>query len=358
MNAQSLFCPNSACPATGQVAEAKLSIHDRRRGRYRCTVCRRTFTARTGTPLAAKQTAPEIINRVVALVSHGCPITAIEAAFDLDRRTVRRWVTEAGNHAERIHQHHVLQPRDIQHVQADEVRVKLQGTIVWMAMAVVATTHLWLGGSVSRQRNLALITALLTLIQRSTVVIKRLLLVTDGLRHYRTAAQRVFRQPQRRGQRGRPRLRRWPGLVLVQVVKMSQRNVWRPWSRTLIRQGKRIAWVLRRTPRSQVVSTAGIERLNATFRERCAPLARRTRHLARHVATIQTQMYLVGTVYNFCTVHRSLQVTPAMAAGITDHHWSVGDLLAYRIPPPRWQPPRRRGRPSKATQALEKRWCR
>jgi hypothetical protein len=68
-------------------------------------------------------------------------------------------------------------------------------------------------------------------------------------------------------------------------------------------------------------------------------------------------MYLVGTVYNFCTVHRSLQVTPAMAAGITDHQWSVSDLLAYRIPPPRWQPPRRRGRPSKATQALVKRWC-
>ncbi len=358
MNAQSLFCPNSACPATGQAAQGNLWIHDRQRGRYRCTVCQRTFTARTGTPLAHKQTAPETISRVVALVSHGCPIAAIEAAFDLDRRTVRRWVTATGQHAERIHQHHVLQPRDTQHVQADEVRVKLQGTIVWMAMAVVATTHLWLGGVVHPKRNLALITALMTLIQRSTVAIKRLLLVTDGLRHYRTAAQRVFRTPQRRGQRGRPRMRRWPGLVLVQVVKMSQRNVWRPWSRTLLATGKRIAWVLQRTPCSHVASTAGIERLNATFRERCAPLARRTRHLARQVATIHTQMYLVGTVYNFCTVHRSLQVTPAMAAGITEHQWSVGDLLTYRIPPPRWQPPRRRGRPSKATQALVERWCR
>jgi len=357
MNPQDLFCPNSTCPATGQAAQGNLWIHDRSRGRYRCTVCRRTFTVRTGTPLAAKQTAPEIISRVVALVSHGCPISAIEAAFALDRRTVRRWVTAAGQHAERIHHHLVLQPRDTQHVQADAVRVKLQGSIVWMALAVVATTHLWLGGVVRPNRNLALITALLTLIQRSTMAITRLLLVTDGLRHYRLAAQRVFRQPQRRGQRGRPRLRRWPGLVLVQVVKMSQRNVWRPWSRTLLATGKRIAWVLQRTPCSHVASTAGIERLNATFRERCAPLGRRTRHLARQVATIHTQMYLVGTVYNFCTVHRSLQVTPAMAAGITEYPWSVHDLLAYRIPPPRWQPPCRRGRPSKALQALVKRWC-
>ena len=163
--------------------------------------------------------------------------------------------------------------------------------------------------------------------------------------------------PQRRGQRGRPRMRAWPGVVLVQVVKRSQRNVWQPWSRTWIKHGKRIAWVLRRTPRSHVCSTAGIERLNATFRERCAPLARRTRHLARQVDTIHTQMYLVGTVYNFCTVHRSLGVTPAMAAGITDAPWTVSDLLAYRIPPMQWQPPRRRGRPSKAMQALKKRWC-
>ena len=82
----------------------------------------------------------------------------------------------------------MFQPRDIQHVQADELRVKLQGTIVWMALAVVATTHLWMGGVVRPKRDLALITALMTLIQRSTVAIKRLLLVTDGLRHYRTAA--------------------------------------------------------------------------------------------------------------------------------------------------------------------------
>lgn len=219
MNPQDLFCPNSACPATGQAGQGNLWIHDGQRGRYRCTVCRKTFTARTGTPLAHKQIALETISRVVALVSYGCPIPAIEAAFALDRRTVRRWVTAAGQHAERIHHHRVLQPRDIQHVQADEVRIKLQGMIVWMAMAVVATTHLWLGGGVSRQCNLALITALVTLIKRSACLARRRRLVTDGVRHYRTAAQRVFRQPQRWGQRGRPRMRRWPGLVLSRWSK-------------------------------------------------------------------------------------------------------------------------------------------
>lgn len=100
-----------------------------------------------------------------------------------------------------------------------------------------------------------------------------------------------------------------------------------------------------------------------TLGSRLALLGRRTRRWARRMATITYGMYLVGTVYNFCTMHASLrtdakhQQTSAMAAGITDHIWSVDELLHYRVPPPRWEPPRRRGRRSKALQALIDRWC-
>ncbi len=51
------------------------------------------------------------------------------------------------------------------------------------------------------------------------------------------------------------------------------------------------------------------------------------------------------------------QWTPAMMAGITDHCWSVTELLHQRVPPPRCQPPKRRGRGSKALQHLFDRWC-
>jgi len=61
-------------------------------------------------------------------------------------------------------------------------------------------------------------------------------------------------------------------------------------------------------------------------------------------------MFLVGTVYNFCTLHQSLTKdkpprTPAMAAGLTEYIWSRGELLSYRIAPPSYVPPKRRGRP-------------
>jgi len=65
-----------------------------------------------------------------------------------------------------------------------------------------------------------------------------------------------------------------------------------------------------------------------------ASLTRRGRALARRTLTLQQGMYVVGTVYNFCTPHESLCVaggkqTPAMAAGITDHCWTVRELLSF-----------------------------
>jgi hypothetical protein len=124
----------------------------------------------------------------------------------------------------------------------------------------------------------------------------------------------------------------------------------------------RVATLLRRSQGEGVINTAYIERLNATFRERLAVLTRRGRALARRPLTLQHGMYLIGPVYNFCTPHASLgnsrgAMTPAMATGITDHCWTVRELLSFHVPPPRWTPPKQRGRRSRALQRLIARWC-
>jgi hypothetical protein len=90
---------------------------------------------------------------------------------------------------------------------------------------------------------------------------------------------------------------------------------------------------LRRAQGDGVIDTASIERLNATFRARRAALTRRGRALARCTLTLQHSMDLIGTVYHFCTPHASLghaggKPTPAMVTGITDHGWSVQELLS------------------------------
>ncbi|MGE3541623.1 MAG: hypothetical protein AB7N91_29865 [Candidatus Tectimicrobiota bacterium] len=111
-----------------------------------------------------------------------------------------------------------------------------------------------------------------------------------------------------------------------------------------------------------MINTAYLERLNATFRARLASLTRRGRALARRTLTVQHGMCLIGTVYHFCTPHASLAhagsaTTPAMAAGITAHCWTVQARLSFHVPPPHWTPPKRRGRRSGALQRLIARWC-
>jgi hypothetical protein len=116
--------------------------------------------------------------------------------------------------------------------------------------------------------------------------------------------------------------------------------------------------VLTATATGTVINTAYIERLNATFRAHLAPLTRRGRAIARTDAALTAGMWLVGTAYNFCWPHDSLrrlaapnaprkwdERTPAMAAGLADHPWTIREVPRFQIPLPRWVPPQRRGRP-------------
>jgi hypothetical protein len=254
-------------------------------------------------------------------------------------------------------------------VQADELRVKKQGGIVWMALAMMVTTRLWLGGEVSEQRDMTLIRQLIERVRRCAAH-RPLLVCPDGLCSYIRAIRETFRDPVRTGTGGRPRLRPWRHVLIAQVVKRYERRRVVDTERRIVDgTPARVETLRRRSQGDGGSNTAYIERLNATFRERLAPLARRCRALARQPLTLEHGMYLVGTVYNFCTYHASLRLaaqapgtgainrTPAMAAGITDHGWTVRELLAFPVPPPRWAPPKQRGRPSRALQRLIERWC-
>ena len=230
-------------------------------------------------------------------------------------------------------------------------------------------TRLWLGGVVSESRNQSLIIELIQIV-RSCALARPILICVDGLRSYVKAIQLVFRTPLPTGKRGRPRLISWPDIHIGQVIKRYE--------------GKRVIEVTQRMAQGSLktamdlisasnggtkLNTAFIERINATFRSRLASLARRGRALVRNPDTLDPLMFLMGTIYNFCTVHKSLRLpgivggrkwiprTPAIAAGLTDHIWTVKELLLFRVPPSGWSPPKQRGRPSHAKLALIARWC-
>lgn len=345
------------------MGEGNIRNHSQQRRRYRCTVCGKTFSERAGTPLFRRRTDETTIVRVITLVSHGCPIAAVEAAFGLQAQTVREWVSAAGAHAQAIHHDQVVQQRDLGQVQADEVRVRTQAGVVWMALAISVHSRLWLAGAVSKARDAALLKRLLAVVVQCALF-GPLLFVCDGLNTYVEVVRKTFRTRVMQ-KRGRPRLVEWPDLVLAQVVKQRDKAATSgPLHRLVWGTTEQFLTLLWSTPGCQVLNTSYIERLNGTFRSHLAPLGRRTRHAARRIQTIEAGMYLIGTVYNFCSPHHSLTLetgcvrTPAMAAGITDHVWTVGELLRRRLPPPLWEPPRHPGRRSRHEQALIQRWCR
>lgn len=361
MDPTTTFCPNWDCPARGHIGKGNIGIHSRKEQRFICHECHTTFSATKGTVFYRLRTSAETVVIVVTLLAQGCPVQALVAAFGFDERTVAAWWARSGRQGQAVHEYLVEQPRDLGQVQADELRVKKQGGIVWMALAMMVKTRLWLGGAVSEQCDMPLIRRLIARVRRCAAR-RPLLICTDGLVSYIRAIRETFREPVQTGKGGRPRPRRWRNVLIAQVVKRyERRRVVETERRIVDGTPARVETLRRRSQGDGVINTAYMERLNATFREHLAPLARRCRALARHTLTLHEGMFLVGTVYNFCTPHESLSLaqktTPAMAAGSTDHCWTMRELLSFHVPLSRWVPPKRRGRPSRALQHLIARWC-
>lgn len=371
MDPREQFCPNMACPARGKVDDNNIVVNSHKEARYQCKICGKTFAATTGMLFYRLHHSADWMVIVMTLIAHGCPLQAIVAAFHLDERTVMAWQERAGRYCQRVHEQLVQQPRDLEHVQVDEIRVKGQGKVIWLAIAIMVSTRLWLGGVIARRRDEHLILGLMQII-RQCALVRPLLICVDGFIAYVQAVQLVFHSPLPIGKRGRPWLIPWPDILIGQVVKRYQGKRTVDVTRRMA-QGclKAAQALLTKSHGGTKLNTAFMERLNATFRARLAVLVRRSRALIRNPQTLEPLMYLMGCVYNFCTEHKSLRLklwvgshgfrwvqrTPAIAAGLTDHIWTVKELLLFRIPPPEWRPPKHRGRLSQAEKALIARWC-
>jgi len=315
------------------------------------------------------RTSAELVMRVIILLSYGCPTQAIVHAYGVDERTVAEWQKRAGKHCHQIHQAIVEQGRvDAQHVQADEIRVKGWKMIAWMGLAMDVSTRLWMAGVVSVQRDKALADHLLHQVRTCCQAVRALLICTDGWAAYPNSIKRAFREKVKKtAGRGRACLEVWPELCIATVIKHVKKKrvveVTRTMTLGTLEQAQKL---LQATGGGTELNTSFIERFNGTMRERLASLTRKCRHAAHRLETIEAGMYLIGCTYNFCfphhelssSAHRGHPCTPAMAAGLTDHIWSVSELLQYKVAPTPWVAPkrvRRCGKASVSDQTLPKR---
>ena len=163
-------------------------------------------------------------------------------------------------------------------------------------------------------------------------------------------------RPQVKGPAHKPRWMPLPQLLDAQVVKTYRRRRLPGVShRVVFGTPGEIKQVL--VPKGWHINTAFIERLNLSIRHHVAAVGRRVMTLCKSEAGLRHQLHLYRTYYNFCLPHASLRLplpqpqptkgmgsakrwrpcTPAMAAGLTDHVWTLREILLFRVPP--WPQP-------------------
>jgi len=184
------------------------------------------------------------------------------------------------------------------------------------------------------------------------------LFLTDGFRAYLTALLTHcghWVQPSRRQAKGpmpKPRWMPLPQLLYAQVVKTTRR-------RRLVRISRRVVFGTLEAVEHVLaasgwqINTAFIERVNLSIRQHVAAVGRRVATLCKGEDGLHQQLALYHVYYNFVLPHASLRqplaepvktcgtgaaklwrpCTPAMAAGLTDHIWTLKEVLLYRVPP-------------------------
>jgi transposase-like protein len=328
MRPELVVCPNSACGASG-----RSGVHSLKERRYKCHAGGQTFAETTGTPLFGLKHPLWLVLLILALLAQGCPVPAIVFAFGLDERTVAAWQRTAGRHARQVQEQLVCQGQlEVGQVQADELYTKTQAGPVWIATAISVFSRLWRWGAINWERDAALVAPVIRQVRAAAQPGHPILFAVDGFKAYVTVILQVFRDPQPTGKRGRPPLVVWADLHIVQVVKQRVGRRLISISRRLAHGDREQAEAIMHATQVELgrSNTAYIERLNATLRTWLPALVRRTRTPSGGRERLEAALFWAGGVYHCCHGHATLAGTPAMAADLTDHGWSIDELIRYR----------------------------
>jgi IS1 family transposase len=371
------FCPNPDCPYRGWVGWGNLRANGHPNGGpwrpLLCIVCRGYFLETLGTIFHGKRVAPELIVRVIACLAEGLGIRGTARVFEVDPNTVLQWLVEAAEQLRAFVQHFLHDIR-VHQVQLDEVFAllsavkdgevsaaeaieRLERSPQWVWVAMDPESKLLLAIDVG-DRTLAMAQRVVHHVAQALAPDCAPLFLTDGFREYLTALLTHYGQwvhPPRRQATGplpKPRWMPLPQLLYAQVVKtVRRRRLVRVHHRVVFGALEAVNHVL--APLGWHINTAFVERINLTLRQHVAAVGRRVNTLCKGEDGLRQQVAVFHCYYNFCLPHASVRRplpqpepthgsgsarqwrpwTPAMAAGLTDHVWTLREVLLFRVPP-------------------------
>jgi IS1 family transposase len=375
------FCPHAGCRYRGWLGLGNLRANGHPSGgpwrQLHCLDCKGYFPEHHGTIFHGKQAAVELIVQVLACLAEGLGIRATARVFAVDANTVLHWLVEAAEQLQ-VFSAYFLCEVHVRQLQLDELYAVLRDVKTGALNEDEAIEHLerspsWVWTAMDPDSKLLLVidvgTRTLAMAQRVVHQVVEVLAphciplcLTDGLKEYGTALLTHFgswRQPARRRDKGplpKPRWMPVPELLYAQVVKSyRRRRIVGVTYRVVFGTMERVQQVLAACGRK--INTAFVERLNLDIRQRVAAVGRRVNTLCQGEDGVRQQLALYHCYYNFCLPHASLRqplpqliatngsgsakrwrsCTPAMAAGLTDHVWTLQEVLLYRVPP--WPQP-------------------
>ena len=292
--------------------------------RFRCPDCKRTYTEAHQRTLGSMYVPADRAELAVQLLVEGNSIRSTERITKLDRNTIMRVLVLAGERCQSLMDSKMrnLHPA---HLQLDEIWTycgKKQRRIrkgdspelgdQWVYVAIDADTKLVPAFHVGKRHLADTRTFLWDLYGR---IEGRTQITTDGLHHYTASIPDTFgldvdfaqlvKLFGDFGQHDGPDARYSPS-GLVEVISK-------------VRTGD---------PDPEHISTSYVERQNLTMRMAIRRFTRLTNAFSKKLANLKAAVALHFAYYNFCRVHSSIRVTPAMQAGLTDHVGELRELLA------------------------------
>jgi IS1 family transposase/transposase-like protein len=291
--------------------------------RFRCPQCKRTYTephTRTLDTMYIPQDKAVLVTR---LLLEGNSIRSSERISGLDRTTIARLLILAGERCEKLLADTITKLR-VKDVEADEIwgfvgmKEKAKGNLhkneatlgdAYTYVALERNSKLilaWHLGKRNRQDTLAFILKLRNATEG------RFQLTTDGWPSYPDAVERVFGSEIDYAQ-----------LIKVYGASRDGEQRYSPAEIVDVEVVPRAGM-----PDFERVCTSHIERQNLTMRMQIRRLTRLTNAFSKKWENLRAAIALHFAYYNFCRIHQTLRVTPAMEAGLTDHVWELKELLA------------------------------
>ena len=291
--------------------------------RYRCPACRATFSAPRQRLLGRHYISTEKAAQIVELLLEGMSVRAASRITDAHQGTILSLLLTVGRMARNLFNAEVrnIRPR---FVQADELwtfvhtkEAHLYGKVpnewgdqyVWMA--IDSETKMVLSYHVGKRIAASADAFIRDLSER---VIGRFQITTDGLRSYIPCVEERF----------------GADVDFAQLMKLyGKSEVEGPdwYNPTHVKAVVPIP--ISGDPKLDRISTSHVERANLSVRTHLRRFTRLSLGFSKTLEHLTAMVHLYMAFFNFCRVHQSLRITPAMQAGITDHVWSITELLTW-----------------------------